>query len=128
MLGFSLEQRQAERAMAKRANRLRSEGLPIRSIAALLGVNPSKAYGLVTWPPFSEEQIAAHLAARAAEREAMKARAQQRRSARREFEARWRAEIERQQAEERHETSAASLVCLIEALIEMRPYVPGAQW
>ena len=111
MLAWSFERREARRALYAQAVQLQ-QTRTIKQIAGVLGLSIGQVNRLLHDPPASEEQLQAAVLANAAMAERMAARRAKRR------------EVKRQREhDETHEMKAAATVCLIEALIELRPYV-----
>jgi hypothetical protein len=118
MRGLNLEQRNAERALYAQVVKMRKK-MPVSAIVELLGLNKSRVYDLIGFPPLSEEHLKAIANHDARERKIRKAETAEWR----EMEKRLRAKQRQEKRDEKHEAKAAAVACLIEAFIELRPYV-----
>ena len=111
MLAWSFERREARRALYARAIHLQ-QTKTIKEIAIALGLSVGQVNRLLHDPPAAEENVEAVVLSNAALSDRMAVRRAKRRKA-----------VHQRERDEKHEAKAAATVCLIEALIEMRPYV-----
>ena len=123
MAGWSFERREARRALYAEAVRLREKKIPRRLMAPMLGLSPGRLGALLADPPWSEEALELKIINDTRRREEAKALEARRQRARRVLNRLRRKKVRQLLADEQHELRAQSLACLIEAYIEMRPYV-----
>lgn len=124
MRGWSLAHRDAERAAHAKVAEIRKEGVRLKEIGVRLGLSTGRVYSLLTLPPLSEEARDALLESERVARQERQRRAAEWRARDAAMQKREREEFRRRGHEEAHETNAQAFVCLIEALIEMRPFLP----
>lgn len=118
MRGFTLAERDAERALYAKAVALR-QTTNVKGVAAALGLNVGRVSALLSCPPWSEERLDRDAEALSEYREFLAFHRAESRKAKRE----WREALRQHQRDEAHEVKAQSAVCLIEAFVEMAPYV-----
>jgi len=114
----SLAERDADRALYAKARKMRDK-MPLKAVAAFLELPVSTVYTLLGRPPPSEvhlDQWAEAQSEYAEFGDAMRAE-------RREEERRWHEARRQRRADEAHEVKAQAVHCLIEAFVEMAPYV-----
>ena len=112
MIGWSLERREAERALYAEVARLRKE-TNVTGVAKQLGLTMYRVYALLNWPPISEQEWQNRAQFSAKHKEWARAKERRRREAAKQL-----------KLAEEDEKNGNALACLIEALIEMRPYLP----
>jgi len=128
MRNWEPERIKAHRKLYAKARRLQAKGLHKDNIAVLCKTNPSRIYEVLRFPPMSERERKAFFknegAAHAAQKVLWAKQREEWRAERVRNAAEW---LEKQRLialEEAQETHAQSFDCLINALIEMRPYLP----
>jgi DNA polymerase III delta prime subunit len=122
MHGFTLAERDAERALYAKVAKMRKRR-NVTGVAAALGLGVSRVYALLRRPPYTEKQLEQRARDKVREQELRRLQMDAWK-ARREARQRMLHEAYLQlQRDEEHEVKAQAAACLIEALAEMRPYV-----